>query len=776
MRRQADLGGQELEARVSTAVRRLEPPEVGQVCLVGDLHGQLEDLAAAVARAGLPHRSTAPLYLLFNGDLVDRGPHSCEVLFVVLAALLAWPDRILVNRGNHESRAMAAKYSFEREVLRKYDDRLYDAIQVPSSPRGCARVDTGALTERQELFDRLPLATLIVGGRGAGRRVLVLHGGLFSSRTAGLAELERVQHRREVPLGSAVEEDRLFVEALWSDPQREPGIAPSHRGAGILFGPDETAAFMAREALDLLVRSHELVELGYEFLHGDALLTLFSASNYCGKQRNHGAIAQIPLQELAPPRLPQMRQPLAVRFLTWQTELASTLAAGKLKEDALQQLREVIFVHKPQLLAWYRERASHFISTAQWAEGLRAVLGGGLERLPWEHLLPHLASPEPNGELDYRAGFLDRYQLLLPAATESSSSSSSSSSLSSHRRPPAADSLAQRICAKLYDSIDSLAGAFRHLDRDESGSLTLAELSAALGSMQLGLSEAEIARLFEVLDQDRNGRVTFNEFRAHFEPIYGSVAEARRRERGMHEALAKLAARLKLQSRAQLRQLFEQADQNRSGRLSYKVPAPPPLLWSPSRLPPSGGRLRRRLILMSCPGILANGEAAWTALPPRAAAGAREAGGRERRWAHRPERVREGVRTARCLRSVEARGGRADVDGPVRAPLRAGPPVPPAGRGRLGHAAVRGVPASPAAIEPALPLPALRAAGPRALRSLRHRRLRHHRPGTLSSASIPCPSFFLSSSAMLQLINSPLFQYEFSAFFRKLRVVDVLAS
>ena len=50
-----------------------------------------------------------------------------------------------------------------------------------------------------------------------------------------------------------------MCELLWSDPGAEPGRAPSKRGVGVAFGEDVTRAFLERNALDLLVRSHEVL-------------------------------------------------------------------------------------------------------------------------------------------------------------------------------------------------------------------------------------------------------------------------------------------------------------------------------------------------------------------------------------------------------------------------------------------------------------------------------------------------------------------------------------
>jgi hypothetical protein len=58
------------------------------------------------------------------------------------------------------------------------------------------------------------------------------------------------------------------------------------------FGSDATAAFLERNGLSLLIRSHECVPEGYKVLHNEQCVTVFSASNYCGRARNKGAVVR----------------------------------------------------------------------------------------------------------------------------------------------------------------------------------------------------------------------------------------------------------------------------------------------------------------------------------------------------------------------------------------------------------------------------------------------------------------------------------------------------
>ncbi|KAG8457641.1 hypothetical protein KFE25_002305 [Diacronema lutheri] len=230
-------------------------PPGGTFSVCGDTHGQFYDLLNIFTINGWPSPENP---YLFNGDYVDRGSFSFEVVLTMLAMKCLLPDHFHLTRGNHESKTMNKMYGFEGEVKHKYSEQTFSYFS--------------------EVFNWLPLGCVL------GGKVFIVHGGLFSRDDVTLDELRALNRNREPP------EEGLMSEMLWSDPQPQPGRSPSKRGVGLSFGPDVTQSFLERNGLKLVVRSHEVKDAGYEVEAGGRLVTVFSAPNYCDQMGNMGAL------------------------------------------------------------------------------------------------------------------------------------------------------------------------------------------------------------------------------------------------------------------------------------------------------------------------------------------------------------------------------------------------------------------------------------------------------------------------------------------------------
>ncbi|RLO11840.1 hypothetical protein DYB28_001250, partial [Aphanomyces astaci] len=223
--------------------------------VVGDLHGQLDDLLLIFHENGLPS-PTNPY--IFNGDLVDRGPRGVECALIIFAFVLLYPDAVHVNRGNHEDKYINVSMGF------------------------------------------MKLAVVL------DQRILILHGGVPRQHTLRLDELDAIPRsdyevtKEKPPTGASpsdilqFKQNQIIQDILWSDPMTLGNDwAESRRGAGINYGANHVHKFMAHNKLDWIIRSHECVPQGFAWPYGDKV-TLFSASNYCGVANNLGCFMRIP--------------------------------------------------------------------------------------------------------------------------------------------------------------------------------------------------------------------------------------------------------------------------------------------------------------------------------------------------------------------------------------------------------------------------------------------------------------------------------------------------
>ncbi|KAL9851958.1 LOW QUALITY PROTEIN: serine/threonine-protein phosphatase with EF-hands 2 [Geothlypis trichas] len=168
-----------------------------EITVCGDLHGQLDDLFLIFYKNGLPSPSKS---YVFNGDFVDRGKQSLEILVILFTFLLIYPKEVHLNRGNHEDHMVNLRYGFCAGL-----STMLRVVQNPTElPFSCSfsygftkevmqkyKVHGKKILRMfQNVFCWLPLATLI------DQKVLIIHGGI--SDTTDLDMLEKIQRNRFV--------------------------------------------------------------------------------------------------------------------------------------------------------------------------------------------------------------------------------------------------------------------------------------------------------------------------------------------------------------------------------------------------------------------------------------------------------------------------------------------------------------------------------------------------------------------------------------------------
>lgn len=239
------------------------------ITVVGDIHGQYYDLVKLIEVGGEP----GDTQYLFLGDYVDRGSFSVEVVAVLCAYKIKHSKRLRMLRGNHECRQMTSFFNFREECEYKYDISVYDAIM--------------------DCFDMLPVAATING------KFLAVHGGL-SPELTNLRKIAGINRFQEVP------REGLLCDLLWADPMDKEGAKPKKnerafiqndvRGCSYFFTLEGASKFLQKNSLLSIIRAHEAQLEGYKMHKTNpatgfpAVITVFSAPNYCDCYNNKGAV------------------------------------------------------------------------------------------------------------------------------------------------------------------------------------------------------------------------------------------------------------------------------------------------------------------------------------------------------------------------------------------------------------------------------------------------------------------------------------------------------
>ncbi len=90
-------------------VQKIKVPPGSKICIIGDIHGSIHSLlrilSDLIQKKYLSNNFKIikkNFYIIFTGDLTDRGMYGAEVWYVSLMLKLANWNRVFLSRGNHE--------------------------------------------------------------------------------------------------------------------------------------------------------------------------------------------------------------------------------------------------------------------------------------------------------------------------------------------------------------------------------------------------------------------------------------------------------------------------------------------------------------------------------------------------------------------------------------------------------------------------------------------------------------------------------------------------
>lgn len=317
--------------------------------IIGDIHGHVLDLYRILKYFGTPNEKNINnkfkvdgirfdkvlpenTKYIFLGDLIDRGEFSVETIIIVFLLKIIFPTNVYIIRGNHEFDYLAKQCGFYSQVSSSFNE--YNSLSKSQNTfteklMTLKRDSPGSEVYQAFLdaFSYLPFGVRIDG------KMLCIHGGIGPKvfNTDSIASIVRPikdfgvndivdsilwsDPKPDDNKSATQKSNNVIIEAsTFSEPTVEPlnsvsnnyqqkefdrnlYFVPSNRGSGFLYGYSALDHFLKASNLDVLVRAHECVLEGCEEVFDGRLITVFSASNYCGFVRNFSAVLYVKGQD-----------------------------------------------------------------------------------------------------------------------------------------------------------------------------------------------------------------------------------------------------------------------------------------------------------------------------------------------------------------------------------------------------------------------------------------------------------------------------------------------
>jgi predicted phosphodiesterase len=222
-------------------------PDEGNLLVLGDIHGNYQVMNNIFKKYDIEKTMNNPEnYLLFLGDLIDRGRNQLRVLEKIATLIIDHPKQIIVLRGNHEGP----------------DD-------VPVSPSTLMMEIVKKHNEPEKAMQAFKqFKSLLYNAAIIPEYAFLVHG-YIPTTTKSLDDIADAHKNHPA--------DSTLIELLWNDPGSYLGDKPSFRKVGHYVGEKTREEFLDYHDLDWVIRGHERVRKGYRVT--DQTFTLHTTGN-----------------------------------------------------------------------------------------------------------------------------------------------------------------------------------------------------------------------------------------------------------------------------------------------------------------------------------------------------------------------------------------------------------------------------------------------------------------------------------------------------------------
>ena len=252
--------------------------------IFGNLYGIYNDLMRYFESYGNPSDNNqmgdiTVMQYIFLGDFCDRGYNSLEIIFLLFALKIKYPEFIYLIRGHHEDRYINQDYGLGKECLERLSDDIRDPFSI--------------FANINKTFDLLPFGVLV------DNNILLVHGGIGSSINT-LEDIDCIKRPIDVVHNVTNNEQLKVIDLLWSEYCDDIENIDANverdklkKGFIVKYGKNRLNKFLDENKINLLITSHQFVKGGFTTFNNDKLLIVFSATNYMNQFANVGAMITI---------------------------------------------------------------------------------------------------------------------------------------------------------------------------------------------------------------------------------------------------------------------------------------------------------------------------------------------------------------------------------------------------------------------------------------------------------------------------------------------------
>ena len=253
--------------------------------IFGNINGIYTDLMRYFESYGNPSDNIQNgdinvMQYIFLGDFCDRGNLSLEVILLLFALKIKYPNFIYLIRGHHEDIIINEFYGLGDECKEK----LKEDIQAEDS----------VFKRINRAFNYLPFGVLV------DNNILCIHGGLGSS-IKSLEDISNIPRPTQIYQDPENLTQLHILDLLYSEFDEDEDDLyninslrdKNKKGFIVNYGKKILDEFCEKNNINLIIATHKFIKDGFCTYCDDKLLNIFSCTNYMDTGNNVGAMVII---------------------------------------------------------------------------------------------------------------------------------------------------------------------------------------------------------------------------------------------------------------------------------------------------------------------------------------------------------------------------------------------------------------------------------------------------------------------------------------------------